>query len=59
MKKADHLMAKAIHIVASLYAEGILEKPTQYPFAYPDFWYFMRTGGERMDGMSHIDQSPV
>lgn len=56
MKKADHLMAKAIHIVAGLYSEGILEKPAEYPFAHPDFWYFMRTGGERMDGMSHIDQ---
>jgi hypothetical protein len=56
MKKADHLTAKAIRIVADLYKDGILEKPAEYHFAYPDFWYFMRTGGEKIDGMSHIDQ---
>jgi hypothetical protein len=56
MRKADHLMAKAITIVADLYKEGIIHKPGEYPFAYPDFWYFMRTGGESFDQMSHIDQ---
>jgi len=56
MKKADHLMARAITIVAGLYDEGILQKPDEYPFAYPDFWYFMRTGGKNFENMSHIDQ---
>jgi hydroxylamine dehydrogenase len=56
MKKADHLMAQAIHIVAALYEEGIIEKPVEYEYAYPDFWYFMRTNGTSMDHLSHIDQ---
>jgi len=56
MKKADRLMAKAILIVAALYEDGIIQKPAEYEFAYPDFFYFMRTGGKSMDTMSHIDQ---
>jgi len=56
LKKADHLMAKAINIVAALYEDGIIEKPKEYEFAYPDFWYFMRTNGDSYDHMSHIDQ---
>jgi hypothetical protein len=42
--------------VAALYKEGIIEKPKNYAFAYPDFLYFMRTGGGDMGQMSHIDQ---
>lgn len=56
MQKADHLMAQAIDIVAALYADGILEKPAEYAFAYPDIMYFMRTGGKSLENMSHIDQ---
>lgn len=56
MQKADRLMAQAIDIVAALYADGILEKPAEYAFAYPDIWYFMRTGGKSLENMSHIDQ---
>jgi predicted CXXCH cytochrome family protein len=50
MQKADRLLAEAIEVVADLYKDGIIEKPENYAFAYPDFLYFMRTGG------SHIDQ---
>ncbi len=50
IQKADRLMAKAIETVAALYKDGIIKKPDHYSFAYPDFLYFMRTGG------SHIDQ---
>ncbi len=50
IRKADHLMAEAIRIVAGLYRDGILKKPKHYKYAYPDFLYFYRTGG------SHIDQ---
>ena len=50
MQKADHLLAEAIEIVAALYKDGIIKKPENYAFAYPDFLYFMQTGG------SHIDQ---
>jgi hypothetical protein len=56
MKKADRLMADAINIVAGLYEDGILTKPDNYPFAYPDFFYFMRTGGGNLDQASHIEQ---
>ncbi len=56
MQKADRLMAKAIETVAALYKDGIIKKPENYAFAYPDFLYFMRTGGGNMDQASHIDQ---
>jgi hydroxylamine dehydrogenase len=50
MQKADRLMAEAIETVAALYKGGIIKKPENYAFAYPDLLYFMQTGG------SHIDQ---
>lgn len=56
MRKADRLMADAIEIVAGLYRDGIIEKPADYAFAYPDFLYFMRTGGADIKNMSHVDQ---
>ena len=56
MQKADRLMAEAIEIVAGLYRDGIIEKPDGYAFAYPDFLYFMRTGGGNMGRLSYIDQ---
>lgn len=56
MKKADRLMADAIETVAGLYRDGIIEKPDAYTFPYPDFFYFMRTGGGKMKQLSHIDQ---
>lgn len=56
MQKADRLMAEAIEIVAALYKDGIIKKPDNYAFAYPDFLYFMRTGGGNLDQASHIDQ---
>lgn len=56
MKKADRLMADAIETVAGLYRDGIIEKPEAYTFPYPDFFYFMRTGGGKMKQLSHIDQ---
>ena len=56
MQKADRLMAEAIGIVAGLYRDGIIQKPEDYAFAYPDFLYFMRTSGSDIHNMSHIDQ---
>jgi hydroxylamine dehydrogenase len=56
MQKADRLMAEAIKIVAGLYRDGIIKKPADYAFAYPDFLYFMRTNGSKIQNMSHIDQ---
>jgi hypothetical protein len=56
IQKADRLMADAIETVAGLYRDGLIEKPEDYMFAYPDFLYFMRTGGSNMDNLSHIDQ---
>jgi hydroxylamine dehydrogenase len=56
IQKTDRLMGDAIEIVAGLYRDGIIEKPEDYSFAYPDFLYFMRTGGSSMDNLSYIDQ---
>jgi hypothetical protein len=50
MQKTDRLLAEGIETVAALYKDGIIKKPENYAFAYPDFLYFMQTGG------SHIDQ---
>ena len=40
IRKADHLMAEAIRIVAGLYKDGILKKPKNYAYAYPDLLTF-------------------
>jgi len=56
IQKADRLMAEAINTVAELYSDGIIKKPKAYTFAYPDFLYFMRTGGGDLSKASHIDQ---
>jgi len=56
LQKADRLLAQGIEIVAGLYKDSIIKKPENYAFAYPDFLYFLRTGGGNMDQMSHIDQ---
>ena len=56
MQKADRLMADAIETVAGLYRDGIIEKPEEYAFPYPDFLYFMRTGGSSLKKLSYIDQ---
>jgi hydroxylamine dehydrogenase len=56
MRKTDRLLAQAIEIVAGLYKDGIIEKPADYAFAYPDFLYFMQTDGGQMSGLSFIDQ---
>jgi len=56
MKKADRLLAEAINIVAGLYEDGILKKPDNYAFPYPDFLYFMRTGGGKLKQASYIEQ---
>jgi hypothetical protein len=56
LKKADHLLAEAIKTVADLYKDGIIKKPGNYSFAYPDLLYFMRTGGGDLNQASNIDQ---
>jgi hypothetical protein len=56
MTKTDRLLAEAIEIVAALYKDGIIKKPENYTFAYPDFLYFMQTGGGDMNKLSYIDQ---
>jgi cytochrome c553 len=40
IKEADHLMAEAIRIVAALYKDGILEKPENYAYPFPDLLTF-------------------
>ncbi len=54
--KTDRLLAEAIEIVAGLYKDGIIKKPDNYAFAYPDFLYFMQTGGGDASKLSFIDQ---
>ncbi len=56
LQKADHLLAEAIEIVAGLYKDGIIKKPDTYTFAYPDFLYFLRTGGGNLDQATFIEQ---
>jgi hydroxylamine dehydrogenase len=40
IREADHLMAHAIRIVAGLYQDGILEKPKNYTYAFPNLLTF-------------------
>jgi hydroxylamine dehydrogenase len=40
IEQVDHLMAEAIREVASLYGDGILEKPDYYAYAFPDLLAF-------------------
>ena len=40
IKRADHLMAGAIRIVAGLYTDGLLVKPKTYSAAFPDLLTF-------------------
>ncbi|MEA3279231.1 MAG: multiheme c-type cytochrome [Thermodesulfobacteriota bacterium] len=49
IRKADRLMAEAINVVADLYKDGILKKPAHYTYAYPDFFYYYRTGGSYIE----------
>jgi hydroxylamine dehydrogenase len=37
---ADHLTAEAIRTVAALYRDGVLQKPKDYPYAFPDLLTF-------------------
>ncbi len=40
IRAADRLMAEAIRIVAKLYEDGILEKPENYAYPFPDLLTF-------------------
>ncbi|MCS6952827.1 MAG: hypothetical protein NZM33_08205 [Bryobacteraceae bacterium] len=40
IQEADRLLAEAIEIVAGLYRDGILTKPKNYAYAYPDLLAF-------------------
>ena len=40
IKNADHLMAQAIRIVAGLYKDGILPKPENYAYSFPNLLTF-------------------
>jgi len=40
IKTADHLMAQAIREVAELYTDGVLAKPTNYDYAFPNLLTF-------------------
>lgn len=40
IREADHLMAEAIRTVAALYQDGVLQKPKDYAFAFPDLLTF-------------------
>ncbi len=40
IRQADRLMAEAIRIVAGLYEDGLLEKPDNYSYAFPDLLTF-------------------
>jgi hydroxylamine dehydrogenase len=40
IRDADHLMAEAIRVVAALYKDGVLAKPKEYAYAFPDLLTF-------------------
>lgn len=40
IERIDHLLAEAIRVVAGLYEEGILKKPENYAYAFPDLLTF-------------------
>ncbi len=40
IKQIDHLMAEAIRIVANLYEDGVLKKPENYAYPFPDLLTF-------------------
>jgi hypothetical protein len=40
IQQVDHLMATAIREVAALYAEGVLQKPENYAYPFPDLLMF-------------------
>jgi len=40
IKQADHLMGEAIRTVAALYKDGVLKKPAEYPYTFPDLLTF-------------------
>ena len=40
IKNADHLMAEAIRMVASLYKDGVLPKPANYAYPFPNLLTF-------------------
>ena len=40
IREVDHLMAEAIRTVAALYKDGILAKPDDYSYSFPDLLTF-------------------
>jgi len=40
IKSVDHLLAEAIRVIAGLYADGVLENPEYYSYAFPDLLTF-------------------
>lgn len=40
IREADHLMAEGIRIIAGLYKDGIIPKPSSYAYAFPDLLTF-------------------
>jgi hypothetical protein len=40
IRDIDHLMAEAIRVVAGLYQDGTLAKPSSYAYAFPDLLTF-------------------
>lgn len=40
IQSADRLLAQAIHVIAALYEDGILEKPESYAYPFPDLLTF-------------------
>jgi len=40
IRNADHLMAEAIQIVAGLYRDGVIAKPKNYAYAFPNLLTF-------------------
>lgn len=40
IRESDRLLAEAIHVIASLYKDGIIPKPESYAYNFPDLLTF-------------------
>jgi len=40
IRQSDHLMSEAVRTVAALYHDGVLKKPSNYPYPFPDVLTF-------------------
>ena len=59
IRDADHAMAEAIRTIAGLYQDGVLPKPKNYAFAFPDLLTFHDApDAHRAEAVRHVPRAP-